>query len=427
MKLRIIGLILTICTLFICLTACKNSQNNTETPPETSATETTLTTEEPQFAQASSAFLYENLYFYQGSYYYGGTLKYQNIDDMKDRGIPVFNDTSTEDPFSNKLGDVYMVVDKQATKENGGAPVLLIAHHLIDDPVTEDWTKNYKLISLNTQTKEITTLAEDLGTTRFHNFWLYGDTIYFSLWDRPAGASPEDPETYTMHTISRSGGEIKKLNVTFENAEYPRILGIYNDKIYYTTWVNPNLDLDEADPDVIKNTIESHKLWVSDLNFENREFLMTLDQRNLDVYIDNGYLYYADNYEVVSIDKHDNYYADIYRKPLEGFKTAKPELLLEKVNNAAGNGDKIAYSLKGDTQMYQYYTFWLPKYLTVRLYDINSKESEILLNSTNDSEAQDFSVSSINENYLNFYTADNKNKFYNMKTGEITVFPGIEV
>ena len=76
---------------------------------------------------------------YNGFYYYSGdvdtgklnpesTIKVQNLRNLlPNRGVQLYSDPlGSEDPFRQKMPNLQMLVDEEATKENGGLPVLII-------------------------------------------------------------------------------------------------------------------------------------------------------------------------------------------------------------------------------------------------------------------------------------------------------------
>ena len=103
-------------------------------------------------------------------------IKYQYIDNTNEEGHYVFSDTTNpEESFFWKTGVrgiTEMAIDIDATKENGGIPIIIFTCNI-------DGKKNDSLLSYNMANNQGKIISEDLGD-EFKRFYIYGDRIYYS-------------------------------------------------------------------------------------------------------------------------------------------------------------------------------------------------------------------------------------------------------
>ena len=117
---KLISLTLALVSAMLCLVSCTptNTHNNSNS--------------DGLYEQFSGSVVYNNIFYYSGkadpeSDDMTLTIKYHNLDNMNKYGIPLYGDVlGTEDDPFKKTSSRLMIIDKKATEENNGLPVLLI-------------------------------------------------------------------------------------------------------------------------------------------------------------------------------------------------------------------------------------------------------------------------------------------------------------
>ena len=161
---KLVSLTLALVSAMLCLGSC------------TPTTETELPTE---LISASTRVVYNNLCYYVGNIQQGelsseNTIKIQNLSNLQQDGIQLYSDPiGNDDPFRGKYtlgGHTKMLVAENATKANGGMPVLLIGLKRETIKNGENVTQKYEIMSYNTATNKVTVIAEDID--ELQNFYL---------------------------------------------------------------------------------------------------------------------------------------------------------------------------------------------------------------------------------------------------------------
>ncbi len=300
---RIAALILVL-SLFPCVSSCgeeTTTVNNgyTFSDEELSECVTGLTT-----------CLYGEYFFYAAD----GKMKYNLISDLQEVGMNIYSDTlaeGTDDPF----GHVYfpiMLIDRAATNENGGSPVLIIAYeNLRSDEGTA-------IVSYDLYKSEITVIKDGI-LSGVQYLCLYGDYIYYMTADYDEGNN--------IHRVKKDGSDYSTLDNP-ENNIY-RLITAYEDRVYY---------YDSAG-----------QIYSSTLDFQDSQHLVD-DAGAYEPFVRDGYIYYYQFAGYVTLEATEEneerqiFSYDLYRCSTED--TSDSEVILE--------GITIAIAYCGDDEIYYY-------------------------------------------------------------------------
>jgi len=404
---KLISLTLALITLLLALASCTPTQG---TAP--SATPSAVPTETPtqsnnnseQFALGSSRYIYNSFVYYKTAKYsdfFNDTLKYVNLKNPNTKGVLLYNDTfGGEDPF-NRVDDAYIMVDEDATRDNGGMPILIIALTTND---TENLQHlNFKIVRFDTATNKTTTIFEDKKSSEYlDGACLVGDTIYFKKWTR----NDKMEYKYSYFSINKHGGEVQKYN--FKLQTETEFLGYHKGKLYLK--------------DIVSNTVIA-----TDLAFSSYETLISYEFIGMQPYVSEGYLYYTDNPREIEKDGLKLKVGDIFRHSLEDFKNTETELVLENVAGAAGNGKYIIFGSADEAELYAYATIVINNRPILRLYNIETKENTIVSDKRNAPEGERHSGGlGCNNDYVWFTLEDETSCYVNIKTGEMSSFSHVE-
>lgn len=196
---------------------------------------------------------------YQDTVYYldfnERTIKYQSINNIQETGLPLCQDVLSADraehPLAN-LSSARILVDEDATRKNGGVPVLIIAYC--------NSANSFDIVTFNTKTNRMKTLKEDI--TYIHTLHFYDGYIIY--------ACDEGDQGYNVYSMKKDGSE----HCMLENPEQRgyRVRNIYDDLIYVTDGVG--------------------NLYAATLDLKNLTYLF----ENCDntVFFSNDYVYYAE-------------------------------------------------------------------------------------------------------------------------------------
>ncbi len=320
---KIVALLLALVSVMLCSTSC------------TPIPDVPSTAEESNFTASSISLVYRNLYFskekagddlkYDQTSY---TLKYHNIDNVQEESIPVYNDVfaGNEDPFITNGPSARFMLDKKATEENGGIPVLIYAHkyEIIGDNTLA------RIFSFNTATNKMTLIADNI-TNFCDNFWLYNDTIFYYCYNP---AFDDGGDGFEPYSVSKYGGDVTRYEFPDRSFHY-KLIEVYKDKLYFAN----------------SKTLQ---LYRSDLDFKNAELL---NESLRSPIIKGGYLYYIVP-QTTEIDGCTIGYSDLYRSPLDDLNFEKSEIVLEKATKIEINENKVYHGLVDDLELVP-----LPAYL----------------------------------------------------------------
>ncbi len=319
MKIKIASLSLIVTTLLLILISC------------TPSAVTPSTVSEEDFTASSSFLIYKNLYYTMEktdeieSDTKKYTLKYHNLDAPQESGIPVYSDvlSGSDDPFLSNNPTCQMVLDKKATAENGGMPVLIVAQKIGND-ADNVYTR---IFSFNTANNKMTLIADEIANY-YDIFWLCGDDIYFYCY---LGTFEDDGQGgFAPFKVSKKGGGATQLEFPSKDFQY-KLIGIYENELYLT-----NASISE--------------IYKSDMDFKNAALI---SNSVFSPFISGGYLYYQ-VHNITEKDGGEVTYYDIFRKPLNDFSNAKEEKVIEGAAEIIIQDEKIYYSKADEAQMIKY-------------------------------------------------------------------------
>lgn len=356
---------------------------------------------DPKISVSNHQCVYNGMYFYTPEY--GGALSYQYIESMSEQGNEVISNWTGEgkNPFEKLyLGQYEMMIDETATEANGGVPVIIVAYKPPYDIELDNKIRHYRLVSYNMATKELTVITENMGDGDCAFFYLIDDTFYYFMDD---SLDSDDPFPIKIHTIKKDGEQHRELPRPFSTVYHKMIMDVQNNKIYFKSLNKQN----------------KLEILVTDLSFKSVKKLTEIN--HFIAYIDDGYLYYPDNINPITVEGIQSTICNIYRKPLDDFDNAKAELVLENVHNMVKNGSSIIYSTKDDlVSKESVFTPYLA-YNAIRIYNIDTKESSIVVDN---SKIENPGYESFNHygDYIRF-TDVNGECFVNLKTKEVFTIP----
>lgn len=275
----------------------------------------------------------------------GVEIRYQNVNNVQESGLPLYNDALNmgSGPF-DQIDRAFMLIDEKATIENKGVPVLLIATSFYQPAEDENGEPfliyETQIGSFNTLTNEWTVLKNDLGEL-IMQLALYKDTILFVSF------SGED-EGYSLHKMDRNGNGYVKM----ENEEAAMItLGYVSDGTVFF--------VDE----------KTFSLYSCGLDFSKKKRLFS--EYSIDVKrVDDEFIYYEANKTKDSPSKY------LARRKINDL--SKTEIVLE---HALGSFYENTYYYIGDESDVFY------------AYDFDSEKTKVIydnryLNTANDPETK---------------------------------------
>jgi len=404
---KIVALLLALLSVLMCFASCSNTPDMTDTA--------VTNTDQPSYPKPTSvedSFLGSEIdIIYNGFYYYSGdidtdklnsesTIKVQNLRNLlPNGGVQLYGDPlGNEDPFRQKMPNLQMLVDEEATKENGGMPVLIIG--ISYDRVDLEGDNRilvYRLISYNTASGKLTTLAEEVEELK--RFYLYKDKIYCVArsWDY---TNSDDPDRIYSVLVMEKDGKNKKEYVLEEKNVCPYLIGIYNNKLYFS---------------------QNHNILRSDLDFENEELLFDDIECYFTPVFASGYMYYLSPKEIVNVDSFDFKSYKLFRRPLSDLLNNKSEeVVLEGF---------YYISQCHQTNLYQYYKISDAQiidksgkktlsYSCAYIFNIDTASSEILYDYRKENTNNGFYLATFVTDEIFLILKDRKKLVINRNTGE---------
>ncbi len=341
-------------------------------------------------------FVYENTLFCQKN----GIIRCYDLTDIEAGSYSASSDPFVNDIelYANPLHADAFVVSPKLTWENSGSPVLIMAKKYRDNEKDADF---YRLYHYDTAANKVTVIKESIDypseRTHMYNLVNYGDSVFFTL---DAGKMGCD-----IYRINIDGSDyIKKEN---KHKEQYWIIGVYNDRIYYTNQVG---------------SLYSNSLMLDDeksICSTNAAFQVAVVANSI-IYAKKGvsYVTYEDT-------KYESY--TICRRQLDNLENE--EIIFENVALMQGIGDKIYYNLCEPHHLNEtFVSQWSPLYEysfetgeTRTVYDLSG--TECIRN-----------LKYVGEEYLifteidystgdTFQTTTEKTIVHNLATGEETVLP----
>lgn len=317
--------ILTFITI-IPLSACKSEQ---EKPSTTESERNKL------YLSGGSCY-YNDMYFNTGmriprdrnSY----TLEYVLFDSDDLVKLPVYSDAFDEnsDPFLGQSNSSQILVDEEATRNNNGIPVLIVASTVRN----EDGAWQDTFVSFNMATNRLT-LIRSLSERIYGKFALLGDTIYYSVFLGDPDSLDMTGE-YAYYRMSKNGGNPERLPFP-ETERLPyTIKYVYNGKLYLVCE-------------------QIGKAYRCNPDFTQMEIVWESFPKSSPVAFHNGYAYYETNFRTVSTDNGVNVECfDYFKTPVENMSEEHSEMVLEDVLwvlHASDHSSEVYYNSLDDLQI----------------------------------------------------------------------------
>jgi len=393
---KTIVLLLTLVSVMICFASCTPSVSPTTTPPQsTPPAQSEIPTEKYFIARYDDMCIYNSFIYYQTDYTRESTIKYQNLKNPHENSVMLYNDTfGGEDPFK-AVADSFIIVDEKATAENGGMPVLIIAMNTYKN---EDVGTDFKIVRFDQATNTLKVITEKTTGEKVNSAFLCGDTLYFQMWSQ----NEKEEYSFNYYKMNKDGGEITTLDNAIKTET--EVLSIIGKTVYL---------LDSV----------AGMVYKTDINFESFEKMTKYSDICFEPYIADGFLYYADKYREVDVEGNKVRVSDVYRKPLEGFKEASPELIIENAVYARGYGSRIVYFEAGDSEFFKDRIFTVNKLPVLKLYDISTGNSTVLSDKRGgDENERHTGAIGCNADYIWYLCADGKYYFIDIQTNSISDF-----
>ena len=320
---KLISLTLVLMSMMLCLVSCTptNTSNNSDS--------------DGLFEEFSGSVVYNNIFYYSGkadpeSDDMTLTIKYHNLDNMNKYGIPLYGDVlGTEDDPFKKTSSRLMIIDKKATEENNGLPVLLIIQGYSYDSVANDLM--FQIISFNTATNRATVIADKITDVVYGTAYLKDDDIYFTRFiGKKPGENGYDENAENglfLYKISKHGGEMQRYDIDRTVECYP--LAQYDGYIYF------------------QKGLTQYSLYRCDKNFENVELVME-NPNQLRIY--NEYVFWSVKNETKNIEGNTYTSYNYYKRPIDNIlDNSKDELVLENVDSLIRYyNDEVFYCEEND-------------------------------------------------------------------------------
>jgi len=297
---KIVALLLALLSVLMCFASCSNTPDTT-IPNTKQPNYVKPTSMEEKFIQSDLSVVYNGFYYYKGKvdindFRSDSTIKVQNMKKLQPEGVQLYSDPlGNEDPFRQELPNLQMLVDEEASAENGGMPVLIIGiRYAKIDLEGDSRILLYKIVSYNTSSGKLTTLAEDVEELK--DFYLYKNKLYCvgRTWDY---TNPEEPDRIYNVLVMDKDGKNKKEYILEEKNILPRLIGVYNGKLYFA---------------------QNHNILSSDLDFSNSKIIIDDIKCNFLPVFAGGYMYYLSDSRKIEVDSSYTfeYCWDILRRPL---------------------------------------------------------------------------------------------------------------
>ena len=243
-------------------------------------------------------------------YYFDGfTIYYKRLNDLSAEPMPLCSDTLCDHGTSGCplfLGQMQyaLAIDENETVANNNYPIVYISSNWAEyKPELGKWDGDgYRIVrydsAKNTYQNVISQISNPLG-----NFCLYKNYIFYTVNDGDAGNN--------IYAVTKDG----KNKYSLDNPECNvyTIIGVEDDMVYYM--------------DMLEN------IYKSDIELKTRTLLLSQTNSGWgSAYVYGGYLYYADDVNVVYIAGTSEVYdCKIYRTSLEKTSVDSRELVIEKV------------------------------------------------------------------------------------------------
>jgi len=306
---KIIALLLALLSVLMCFASCSNTPDMTDTADTNKPSYINPTSVEEKLISSKLAATYNSFYYYIGRVNANEpgsdtTIKFQNLRNLYDEGVQLYNDPlGDEDPFRQNLPNLQMLVDEEASAENGGMPVLIIGiRYAKIDLEGDNRILLYRIVSYNTASGKLTTLAEEVEELK--DFYLYKNKLYCvgRTWDY---TNPEEPERVYNVLMMDKDGKNKKEYVLEEKNVCPYLIGVYKGKMYFS---------------------QNHNILRSDLDFENSEIIIDDIKCNFTPVFAGGYMYYQGNNRDIEVDSYTvKNCRDLLRRPLSDILNKESE------------------------------------------------------------------------------------------------------
>ncbi len=344
---------------------------------------------------------YGNIFFYTCTEDYKSNFRYQDLDDLEEDGCPVYSDP-VADPMESPLrGMRDYAVDHEATRKNGGIPVLAV---LLRDSIvnadTGETVDGTKIVSFDTQTNKVEVIFDGIPGDSAH-LLIYGGDIYFFTYG--------EEDHMNLHAVGKDGENYRKWeNPGMEDFPWGQMFTLcfgYDGRIYFSD--------------------ETQLFSVSeDLTDLRRELPLKYGHGQVHIY--DGYIIYP---KAATYGDFDYSNIDLCRSPVGDLSQC--ETLVEGLGYGRGYKDKYYFCKYAPTDTVITETMYGPIYGdgSYVLYEYSLKTGEIReVYNYNDPYIQTNYVF-FNEDYLIYrhydYSGDERIEkaiLHNLKTGEEVPF-----
>ncbi len=191
---KLISTLLILAMLISTLASCKKADGGeeSENPVETTLWESTLSDPEAVFLHGSlQGDIYGDFVFLSDQV---NCVSYNFLDEPSPYSIPLYDPSlggASDNPFKGNGAADIILVDKKASAENGGTPILYIV------------VGTNKIIRFNMEDNSTQIIKEKIPN-RIISLSIYGDTIIYGTSDADEGLN--------IHSIDKNGENYKKLD-----------------------------------------------------------------------------------------------------------------------------------------------------------------------------------------------------------------------
>lgn len=290
MKKKIIMIIITV--ILLLTTSCKKNS---------------IIYENYQCSLSSTMKIYGNrIYYFDGG---KCTVYYKRLNDLSIEPTPLCSDTlcshdTSKCPLFLGMAPYHMAIDENETAANNNYPIIYISSNWAEyKQELGKWDGDgYRIVrydsAKNTYETVVSKVSNPIGS-----FCLYKDYIFYTVNDGDAGNN--------IYAVTKDGKNKYMLDNPDNNSYV--IIGAEDDNIFYM--------------DMLGN------IYKSDLKLKTNMLLLPQTKSGWgSAYIYNGYLYYADDVNVVAVlGTTDIYNCLIYRIPVIDAENVSPEPVIENV------------------------------------------------------------------------------------------------
>ena len=315
--------------ILILLISCKNTNNLDNNG---------ITINEPN-KNSKTIQIYNNRLYYFNGY----TVIYKRLDDLSIDAIPLCSDSlcghnSKSCPlFLGWRFYKILAIDKEESIKNKNYPIIYLSYWSANSESSLDG--NYR-ISRYDSAKNITEVIVSKVPNLITSFYLYEKYVFYITDDGDSG--------HNIHVITKDGKNKYSLDNPNNNSYI--FVAAENDLVYYSDWFG--------------------NIYMSDIKLQTSTLLLKTNSTMGTAYIYNGYLYYADDYDVAAtMGTTEIMNCNFYKISLDNLN-AIPEKIIENVFFSI-----LPYCFVVDNKLY--YCQAVPEYIGLGFcYNIDSKKQD---------------------------------------------------